>query len=91
MAQRSRGFDEAFSALVDSTVREAVRSEVREVFRKMLPDLLCRENEFLPQEEFRAKYGNISKGSLQEAVRMGTVEKRELTKRSFLYRMKEEG
>jgi hypothetical protein len=78
--------------MISAVVKEAVRSEVRAALRNMLPQVLPgKEKEFLPQDEFRAKYGNISKGTLQEAVRMGRVEKLELTKRSFLYRMKEEG
>ena len=81
-----------FESMISAVVKEAVRSEVRAVLRNMLPQVLPeKEKEFLPQDEFRAKYGSISKGTLQEAVRMGRVEKLELTKRSFLYRMKEEG
>lgn len=81
-----------FESMISAVVKEAVRSEVRAALRNMLPQVLPgKEKEFLPQDEFRAKYGNISKGTLQEAVRMGRVEKLELTKRSFLYRMKEEG
>lgn len=89
MGSRTRGVDEAFSALVESTVREAVRSEVQEVLRKMLPELAGREPDFLPEDQFRMKYGGFVKGTLNEAVHLGTVEKLTLTPRCHLYRLKE--
>ena len=79
-----------FESMVSETVKQAVREAVMEELKK-LPSLLpaaVSSSDWMDEEEFRARYGLKSRDGLMAAVKAGTVERKALSARNHICRLR---
>ncbi len=79
-----------FESMVSEMVKLAVRDVVTEELRK-LPSLLpasVSSSDWMDEEEFRARYGLRSREGLMAAVKAGTVERKALSARNHICRLR---
>lgn len=79
-----------FESMVSETVKQAVREAVMEELKK-LPSLLpaaVSSSEWMEEEEFRTRYGLKSRDGLMAAVKAGTVERKALSARNHICRLR---
>lgn len=79
-----------FESIISTLVRDAVREAVMEELKK-LPSLLpaaLSSSEWMDEEEFRTRYGLKSRDGLMAAVKAGTVERKALTPRNHICRLR---
>lgn len=79
-----------FESMISTLVRDAVREAVTEELRK-LPSLLpaaASDAGWFEEEEFRRRFGLKSRDGLMAAVKAGTVERKALSPRNFVCRLR---
>jgi hypothetical protein len=79
-----------FESMVSETVKKAVREAVTEELRK-LPSLLpaaVSDAGWFEEEEFRRRFGLKSRDGLMAAVKAGTVERKALSARNHICRLR---
>lgn len=84
----AQSFEAILGAIVKEATREAVREELKSSLPTLLPASAVAPTEWIPEDEFRERFGFKSLDGLMSAVRAGTVERVALTSRHHACRLR---
>ncbi len=79
-------FESIITHIVQTAVRDAVRAEMKKL-PSLLPEAVS-ESGWMEEEAFRNRFGLKSRDGLMSAVKAGTVERKALSARNHICRLR---